>query len=48
MRWVGHVADIEKMGNAYKILVHRHVGKCHLGDLGVEGMIILTILYIRL
>jgi hypothetical protein len=36
IRWLGHVACMDKMRNAYKILVGKSVGKRSFGRLGVE------------
>jgi hypothetical protein len=41
MRWVGHVAHMGEMRNAYKIWLENLKGRDHLEDLGVDGRIIL-------
>jgi len=41
MRWVGHVARMGAMRNAYNILVGRPEGKDHSENLRVDGRIIL-------
>jgi hypothetical protein len=41
MRLAGHVAYIERMRNAYSILVGNPEGKNHTEDLGVDRRIIL-------
>jgi hypothetical protein len=42
MRWVGHVARMGEMRNAYNILVSKSGGKReHLKYLGIDGRIIL-------
>jgi hypothetical protein len=40
MRWVGHVACIGEMRNAYRILIEKSKGKNHLEDPSVDGRII--------
>jgi hypothetical protein len=40
-KWVGHVAYMEEMRNAYKILVGNSESMRLLGSLGVNGRIIL-------
>jgi len=37
----GHVACIQKLRNAYKILIGKLKGKDHSEDLGIDGKIIL-------
>jgi hypothetical protein len=38
MQWVGHVADIREMRNAYNILVEKPVGKrLHWNLRGIRG-----------
>jgi hypothetical protein len=37
MRFVGRVACMEQMRNAYRILVASLKGRDHLGDLGLYG-----------
>jgi hypothetical protein len=39
MRWEGHVACIEKIRNAYKILVENLKGRDHSKNLGINGKI---------
>jgi hypothetical protein len=46
MGWAGHVARAGKMRNACRILVGNVDVRDHLGDLGVDGKIILKI-YLR-
>jgi hypothetical protein len=41
MRWAGHVARIWERRGAYRVLVGKPEGKDHLGDLDVDGRIIL-------
>jgi hypothetical protein len=42
MRWVGHVARMGEMKNAYKFLLSENLNRTnHLRDLGVYGRIIL-------
>jgi hypothetical protein len=41
IRWIGHVAHMGKMRNAYKILLEILKGRDRSEDLGVDGMIIL-------
>jgi hypothetical protein len=41
MRWAGHVADMEEIRNAYKILVGEPERKNHSEGIGVDGRIIL-------
>jgi hypothetical protein len=41
MRWVGHVACMEEMRNAYKIIVSNPERREHFRNLGVHGRIIL-------
>jgi hypothetical protein len=43
MGWAGHVARGGKMRNAYRILVRNVDVRDHLGDLDVDGRIILKI-----
>jgi hypothetical protein len=38
---MGHAACIEEMRNVYRILVRKHEGRDHIGDLGINGRIIL-------
>jgi hypothetical protein len=40
VRWVGHVAHLGEMRNAYKILSDSLKGRDHLEDLGMDGKII--------
>jgi hypothetical protein len=40
IRWVGHLACMGHMRNAYKILVGKPERKRHSGDLGIDGRII--------
>jgi hypothetical protein len=42
MRWTRYVARIGEMRNAYKLLVEKFEERKHLGDLGVDGRIILN------
>jgi hypothetical protein len=44
MRWVGHVAHMEKMRNSYNISFGKSEGKRPLEDLGVGGKIILELI----
>jgi hypothetical protein len=39
--WIGYIAHMRDMRNAYNILVEKHKREVHLGDLGVDGRIIL-------
>jgi hypothetical protein len=41
MRWAGHVASMGKEREVYRVLVGKPEGKRPLGDLGVDGWIIL-------
>jgi hypothetical protein len=41
MRWAGHVAGMEEMRNAHKILVQKPEGKRQLGRPRCDGRIIL-------
>jgi len=41
MRWAGHVARIGEKREVYRFLVGKPEGKRPLGDLGVNGWIIL-------
>jgi hypothetical protein len=41
IKWVKNVACMMEMRNAYKIFIRNPQGKNHLGDLGVDGRIIL-------
>ena len=41
MRWAGHVARMGEEKGAYRVLVGKPEGKRPLGDLGVDGWIIL-------
>jgi hypothetical protein len=38
MKWAGHVADMEEMRNAYKILVRKSEGKGLLERLSTDGI----------
>jgi hypothetical protein len=40
MRWVGHVACMGYLTNAYRILVRRLKGEDHSENLGIDGRII--------
>jgi hypothetical protein len=40
MRWVGHVASMKNMRNAYRILVGNLKARGHSEDVGVDGKII--------
>jgi hypothetical protein len=42
MRWAGHIACIEEMGNAYKMLVSNLMESDYLEDLGIAGRMILS------
>jgi hypothetical protein len=42
MRWVGQVARTGDMTDAYKMLIGKSEGKNHLGNQGIDGIIILT------
>ena len=48
MRWAGHVARMEKRRGAYSILVVKPRGRDDVGDLGVNGSIILKWILNRL
>jgi hypothetical protein len=37
-----YVAHMGEMQNTYKILIGKLEGRDHLGDLGIDGMIILS------
>ena len=41
MRWVGHVAHMGEERGVYRVLVGKPEGKRPLGDIGVDGWIIL-------
>jgi len=41
MRWAGHVARMVRTGGVYRVLVGKPEGRRPLGDLGVDGCIIL-------
>jgi hypothetical protein len=41
MKWAEHVARMDEMRNAYKILVRKPEGRDHLENTGVDGRIIL-------
>ena len=41
MRWAGHVACMGEERGVYRVLVGKPEGRDHLGDLGVDGWIIL-------
>jgi len=41
MRWAGHVALMWEGRHIYRVLVGKPEGKDHLGDLGVDGRMIL-------
>jgi len=41
MRWMGHVACLGDMRNAYKIFVGKPEGMNHLEDVNIDGKIIL-------
>ena len=41
MQWTGHVACMVERRGVYRDLVGKPEGKKHLGDLGVNGRIIL-------
>jgi hypothetical protein len=41
MRWVGHVARMGEMRNAYKIWSENLKARDHSEDLGIDGKIIL-------
>ena len=41
MRWAGQVARMGEERGMYRVLVGKPEGKNHLGDLGVDGWIIL-------
>jgi hypothetical protein len=45
MRWVGHVAGVGKRRGAYRDLVGRLEGRDHLGDLSIDGTIILKLIF---
>jgi hypothetical protein len=45
MRWVGHAAHMRSMRIEYKILLEIPEGKNHLGDLGIDGKIILKLIF---
>jgi hypothetical protein len=41
MRWAGRIARVENRRGAYKVLVGRPEGKRPLGNLSVDGRIII-------
>ena len=41
LRWAGHVACMGKGRGVYRVLVGKPEGRNHLGDLGVDGRILL-------
>jgi hypothetical protein len=45
MRWAGHVASTENRRGAYRILVGNLGERDHFGDPGVEGRIILRLIF---
>jgi hypothetical protein len=45
MRWAGHVARVGDRRPAYRILVGRPKGRNHLEYLGVDGRIILKLVF---
>ena len=45
MRWVGHVARVGERRGVYKVLVGKPEGKSHLEDLGIDGRIILRLIF---
>jgi hypothetical protein len=44
VRWVLHVACMEEMRNVYKIVIKEHEGEGHLGDLGINRIILKSLL----
>jgi hypothetical protein len=48
MTWVGHIASMGVVGNAYKILVGKTQGSEHLGDPGVDERVILKFIFKKL
>jgi hypothetical protein len=44
MRWAEHVACTEEMGNAYIFVAGKLEGKDDLGDMAVDGRIILKLI----
>ena len=47
MRWAGHVARMGEERVVYRVLVGKPEGRNHLGDLGVDGRIILGWIFRR-
>jgi len=45
VRWAGHVARMVEQRRVYRVLVGKPEGKRPLGDLGVDGWIILGWIY---
>jgi hypothetical protein len=43
MKWVEHVGRMEEMRNACTVLVRRPEGKNYLGDLDVDGRIVVLL-----
>jgi hypothetical protein len=41
MRWARHVAGTGEKRNAYKALVRKSEGNQRLGDLGIDGSLVL-------
>ena len=45
MRWVGHVVRVGERRGVYKVLMGKTEGKSHLEDLGIDGRIILRLIF---
>jgi len=45
MRWVGRAARTGERTGAYRVLVGKLEGKGHLQDLGLDGSIILKLIF---
>jgi len=44
MRWAGHVARVGEVRGVYRVLVGNRRERDRLGDLGVDGWIILELI----